>query len=401
MYVAHVAREARLPVLEPSGGVEVPVEGNQPPLYYLLAAMALRATGMGDLTVGIPPRNPASTREGGTEAAVYRHDEPGYPWVDVERATRTLRLLFLPVGALVVVGAYGGARLVRPEDRSIALLAGGFAATEPQFTFIMGSVTNDVLANGIAAAALLLMIRMIARGRAGRGEVIVLGVLAGLGLLAKMTLLFLIPAALFAFWLAQRARGRAGWRTLADGALFLAAAALVASPAFMRYLPTGDPFGLELNRRLFAERLHEPGLAYFIHTFAPALFFSLWGVFGHMNIHLGEAYWLFIGLTLATTLGLALRAWRGRVGEVERRAGALVAVALAVLLASIVTYNLSLAQPQGRYALPALLPLALLFATGLGELLGRRRRAAASVVAGLAAVNGAILLFVVVPAYGA
>lgn len=395
IYAAHVAREGRLPVMRPPEIVEVPVEGNQPPLYYLAGALVLRAAGRGDQTPAVPPGNPRSNKKGGTEVTVYDHRDARYAWGELEGSVRTLRLAFLPLGGLVVLLTYLAAVRTYPGSRSVPVLAAGFAATVPQFTFVMASVSNDVLANAVAAAAFVIALTMVTRGRASRRDVAFLGALIGLGLATKMTLLFLFTTAA-AIWLTAATVRR---RTL-DTLIFLVVVGIVASPVLIRYqLEYGEPFGLELNRLMFPQRLHDPGVAYWAGTFLPALFYSFWGVFGHMNVHLGELYGLFAGLTLAGALGLALRMRRGDVSTLQRRAAIVIISALIVLLASIVQYNLNFPQPQGRYLFPAMLVLALLFASGASALLGERYRLAWAGVGLMAITNAAVLVGIVMPAY--
>jgi hypothetical protein len=382
--------------MRPPDIVEVPVEGNQPPLYYLAGALVLRAAGLGDSSFPVPPRNARSNKAGGSEAAVFDHWDAGYPWSELERAVRILRLAFLPLGALVVASSFLAAANLYPGSRTAPVLAAGFAATVPQYTFVMASVTNDVLANALAAVALLVAVTTVTRGHAGRRRVLSLGLLIGLGLAAKMTLLFLV-ATTAAFWLV--AGGTMKGRVV-DTLLVVGVAALVASPVLVRYqLEYGDPFGLELNRLMFPERLHDPGAAYWAGTFVPALFYSFWGVFGHMNIHLGELYAFFAGLTLTAGFGLALRVRRGQVDGAQAGVAMVCGFTLLVLLAAIVQYNLNFPQPQGRYLFPAMPLFALIFASGASALLGERYRLAWTGVALLAAVNGALLAGVVRPAY--
>jgi 4-amino-4-deoxy-L-arabinose transferase-like glycosyltransferase len=396
MYASHVARLGRLPLMRPPEIVEVPVEGNQPPLYYRLGALALRAGDLAQLEVEIPPRNPRSNKRGGTEPAVYAHDARDYPWALIGRATRLLRLCFLPLGALVVASAYAAASVFRPEDRSLPLLAGGFAATLPQFSFIMGSVTNDALANAIAAIALATLIAMLSRGGTPKLYVVgAMGVVLGLGLTAKMTLVFLVPVAIAGLWLACPA-GRRVSATI----VLLAAIGVFAGPLLLgNWREYGDPFALELNRRMFPQRVHQLSLGYVGRTMLPALFFSFWGVFGHMNVHLGSLYGVFVLLTVFPLWGMALRWRRGDLSGHQRRTLRLCALTLLLLFASIVRYNLIFPQPQGRYAFPGLVVLALLFAEGTAEWIGSRWTWALAVVALMAALNLAILFGVALPAY--
>jgi MFS family permease len=397
MYAAHVARTGRLPIMQPPYVVEVPVEGNQPPLYYVLAALMLHMGGMGDLVVDVPPRNPHSTKQGGLEASLYERRSSDYPWPKIDRAMRILRFGFLPLSAIVVACAYAIAALACPADRAVPLLAAGFAGTLPQFSFIMASVTNDTLANAVAALALLVMVSIIARRRARRAEVLALGALLGVAFATKMTLVALVPGALVAVWLAG-----AGVRpALASSALCIGVACLVMAPLVVESrLFQGDLFGLTLLQQMFPQRVHDPGLDYVTGTMAPALFYSFWGVFGHMNVHLGRIYLLFAALAACAGFGLGLRLWRGGLDAGARRLLVLAGVVLAAVGAGIVRFNLSFAQPQGRYVFPALTILSLLFALGVSRLVGGSRGAGLVTVALLAALNAAILAGVVAPAYG-
>jgi len=394
MYASHIARIGRLPLMRPPEIVEAPVEGNQPPLYYRLGALALRASGLAQLHVEIPPRNARSNKRGGAEPAVYAHDAQDYPWALIRRATLLLRLCFLPLGALVVASAYAAASAFRPEDRSLPLLAGGFAATVPQFSFIMSSVTNDSLANAIAAVALAALIAMLRRA-ASLWVVAALGAALGLGLNAKMTLVFLVPVAIAGVWLAC-----SPGRRVAATIVLLAAIGVLAGPLLLGYWREyGDPFALELNRRMFPQRVHELSLGYMGRTMLPALFFSFWGVFGHMNLHLGSLYGAFVLLTVLPVWGMARRWRRGNLSGHQRRTLGVCGLTLLLLLVSILRYNLIFPQPQGRYAFPGMVVLSMLFAEGTAEWIGSRWTWALALVALMTALNLAILFVVVLPAY--
>jgi hypothetical protein len=130
----------------------------------------------------------------------------------------------------------------------------------------------------------------------------------------------------------------------------------------------------------------------------PAVFFSFWGVFGHMNIHLGSGYIVFVLITAAAVVGLVIRFSRDELGPLTWRFLAFACVTLTAVVAGIVRYNLMFPQPQGRYAFPILTILAALFAEGASAVV-KCRRGAVAVVITLAAMNAVVLICVVLPAY--
>ena len=105
-------------------------------------------------------------------------------------------------------------------------------------------------------------------------------------------------------------------------------------------------------------------------------FKSFWGVFGWMAVFLGRLKGIPIYGALALSTALALagllwrlgRGWLGRDGWLRRAQAALLGLHLAATFGGFVWYNLSFVQHQGRYLLPALLPLALAYCAGLRAL---------------------------------
>ncbi len=103
-------------------------------------------------------------------------------------------------------------------------------------------------------------------------------------------------------------------------------------------------------------------------------FDSFWGVFGWLGEFLDARIYRGLALaTLASSLGLALSAWRAHRSARPCRQGqqlalALSSVAILAVATGFAIYNLSLVQHQGRYFFGALVPIAMLFSLGLGEL---------------------------------
>ena len=93
---------------------------------------------------------------------------------------------------------------------------------------------------------------------------------------------------------------------------------------------------------------------------------SFVGVFGWMNVYLPRPlYWIFGTLALAVIAGLCRGLLRGRLNA--RLVGILVILPL-LSVASLVQFNLTFTQPQGRYVFPALPAIMTLAAIGLEAL---------------------------------
>mgnify|MGYP000512916886 CR=1 FL=1 len=128
-------------------------EDHQPPLYYLIAAPVYALTS-GSLTA--------------------------------------LRLLSVVVGAGVVWCAFAVGRVVLPERPQIALGAAAFVAFLPQHVAMLAAVNNDGLAELVIGLALLLVAHYL------KGSAVQpwhLGILMGIGLLTKVSTLFLVGLA--------------------------------------------------------------------------------------------------------------------------------------------------------------------------------------------------------------
>lgn len=125
-----------------------------------------------------------------------------------------------------------------------------------------------------------------------------------------------------------------------------------------------------------ADWIAEKGLADLLERGAVLTFQSFWGVFGWMGVFLGTAKGVPIygALALSSLLALAgllpvLRRWR-RWPERLQAQSLILALHLAVTAGGFLWYNLTFVQHQGRYLLPALLPLALAYCAGLRGAVG-------------------------------
>src|SRR5690606_19319791 len=95
-------------------------------------------------------------------------------------------------GTLAVAGAYFAAATVFHSTK-LAMLVGVVFAFTPQFIHLSSYFNNDI--SSIAFATLLIWrVLKLLRDGASSHDVIIIGVLAGLGALSKMSVLLILPA---------------------------------------------------------------------------------------------------------------------------------------------------------------------------------------------------------------
>ena len=189
-YVRDIAEGRGLPVLQPGdydqqaiealtaarfgagGSVDgLRYEGHQPPLYYLLAAVVVRAGN------GLPS----------------------------ERQVMAVRLLSIVLGLALLGVTYGAVARLYPDQPWLRLGVLGLVGLLPQHVAMLAAVNNDVLAEALVAAVLLcsLLLASVISARLAA----VTGVLLGLALITKTTAygVALLPG--LALYLAARAPG--------------------------------------------------------------------------------------------------------------------------------------------------------------------------------------------------
>ena len=363
-------------------------EDHQPPLYYLLASVVFRLTN-GSLIA--------------------------------------LRLFSVLISLGVVLSAYGVGRVMYPERPWIALSTAALVAFLPQHVAMMASVNNDGLAEVVIGVTLLATICYLlddsARPRIRPWH---LGILVGIGLLTKVSTLFLagvVPLAILLKWWMENKNGVGARRILpvqtllARLALFLIPALLLGSIWWLRNLNVyGWPDFLGLGRHNLvvadqlrtADKIAAIGWSAYLREAFWTTFNSFWGQFGWMAVPMPQWIYRAVQLLLLVVIsGLVIEVailrktskdvvvGRGEppvrpyvsdtISPLTRRSAWLVlGVTLALALAAFVYYNTEFVQYQGRYLFPGLIPFALLMALGvdgwrraLEYIIGRRRGASA------------------------
>jgi 4-amino-4-deoxy-L-arabinose transferase-like glycosyltransferase len=323
-------------------------ESHQPPLYYLLAAPVYR------LTLTQP----------------------------LNRQILALRFVSIVFGAIGVAAAFVAGREAAPAEPIIAVLTAATVAFVPMYTAISAAVNNDSLANALAAITLAALMIGRRRGFSDRWAV-GLGVLVGAVVLTKLTIYVFVPIVLGVLLLAGR-KSLTGdapwWQALRWPAVASITGLVVSGWWLVRNALIYGPLDIFALQRHDAIVVGQPrwtsvdleSLGFFLKI----IFRSFWGVFGWMGVVLDDGfYWLYLALTLLAVGGYIFGARlasrtppRAPHGAPPIRRGlchrGLLAWATLLVCGEVVYYNLTFIQPQGRYVFPALVPIAILLATG-------------------------------------
>ncbi len=440
--VKHIADGEGLPIQDPSVKTAWAQEGSQPPLYYLVAALATFWIDTGNLDE-LLWRNPHSNigiplADGNKNMVVHTAQE-NFPWHGAALAVHLIRLLSVLLGAATVYLTYRIAMAVFPGNAALALGAASLTAFNPMFLFISASVNNDNLAIALSSLALLQMILLVKRHSlkaqvffTSKKACLLLGVTLGLAALTKLSALGLIPLAVLAAavialrqWL--RSEGTPGaspppglgtsqaartkpFHALAsiavafarDSALILLPVAAIAGWWYVRnWQLYGDPTGLNAMLAIAGTRPSSPGLWGLVRELE-GFRISYWGLFGAVNVLMDNwVYGALNTLMAVAALGLALAALRALRARRFNLEFCLVALWPAIVLAALVRWTSLTLASQGRLMFPAIAALSLLLILGLSALWPRKNTAA--LAAGLAGLLFALALLApfryIIPAY--
>lgn len=287
-----------------------------------------------------------------------------------------LRLFSLILGAAVIILAYATVLRLAPDDPWLAMTTAVFLAFLPQHLAILGSINNDALAELIIAAILFMLVVIGQSAEMRKRDILILGILLGAGYVTKGTVYPI--SAVVGLLLIWRFWGQ--WRHVLQAGL------LVAIPAFLvgtlwwgrNILVYGglDILGkaahdsVVVGQPRTAEWINQFGVLGTVQRFINTTFNSFWGQFGWMTVPMTNPawlyplLWLFTGLALAGLIIIALQKRRSLHLYILPL---LIMVSLLVLTSGVhLVYNLTFVQHQGRYLFPALIPIGLGVAVGLG-----------------------------------
>jgi 4-amino-4-deoxy-L-arabinose transferase-like glycosyltransferase len=357
-----------------------------PPLYYALGVLATWGQDDTGLLFAPNPQFSVNFAHQSTFTA-HRHTvaelpprAPRYEFVE------DLRRLSLWLGLITVLATVALALTIVPDGWAFALTAGAIVAFLPQFLFMSSVANNDALAIAAGSLTLLAAARVAVRPPRRRAF-IWLGLTAGLGLLAKLTTLAMLPVAVLS--LAIAAWRMKSWRVLGRGAVWAGGTLALVTGAWIAWNVTrnGDVLGWAEFTRAAGESLRTTPLLPELPIYLAAQFQSFLGRFGWMSVGLPDyLYTAFGGLVIVAIVGLIVQALAVRRGSTAgtilgdpataRWGVGLLWVALALVYVSVfrLAFTFNLVVAQGRYLFPALAAFGVLFVLGVTGWLPSRVR---------------------------
>ncbi|MDX1413222.1 MAG: glycosyltransferase family 39 protein [Candidatus Promineifilaceae bacterium] len=410
--IRYLVEQRKLPVLQPGEFSKA----HHPPLYYVLSAVIsgwVPNETLEDIAENDNPYWGFRIYDQGVDNKsqfLHRPELEGWPFRGAVLGIRLLRLVSIFMGGGVIIVVYLTTYELFTDEPALAWGAASLAAFNPMFLFIQSSVHNDALTNLLAALTLLGVVRYWTRGPS-TNRALFLGVVAGLGILTKITFLFLGPVVVLVIvvrsW-RERYADKHWWRTalsmlLIGGGVVL----LVAGWWFARnQVLYGDLTSMRLQASIWQPREQAPDWTAAINEL-DFLRDSFWGAFGFGQIPLHRPVYTFLWvIEIIAAGGLLLWAVRARrTHGTYRVSGLLLSILLAApLTAFLATFGrmtVSGSANFGRYLFTTYAVIAPLMVLGLTEWIpGLRRRLFLGVLSILFFTLAVYaLLFVLRPAY--
>ncbi len=369
-YVKHLADGHSLPMFEP-GGNWVGHEGWQPPLYYILGALA---------TFWIDTDNARelewvnSHRDGGGGGmnVIYHTSAESFPYRRAALAMHIVRFLSTLMGAVTVTATGLIALELFPGQKWIAIGAAAINAFNPQFLFISGVINNDNLVIALSSLVLLVLLRLLKRNAQMR-DFVILGLLLGLAFLAKVSALALLPLTLAV--LALLAYHQRSLRVLIYGMSAIAVAFVVSGWWYLRNWALYDhPLAWQTMLEMSAPLLRTQQRSFMeALSYAQWLRKSFWAVFGYGILLDPPLYEVLDFMSCIALVGwaiLAVRQWKRRSLARSTALGLSILFLWAIsVFASLVRWmQIFGVSNQGRLLFPAISSISILLFVGLAQL---------------------------------
>ncbi len=366
-----------LPVQDPAVQTAWRQEGSQPPLYYMLGAVLTFWIDTSDLDkvrhMNPNPNLGVVLPDGNVNMIMHDPDLEAFPWHGTVLAVHLVRMLSVVLGAVTVAITYLLVSELFPGNPWLALLAAAFTAFNPMFLFISGSVNNDNLSNALASVLLVMIVRLLKRTTAPSiRELVLIGLAAGAGMLAKFNIGFLLP--IIALSLAILAYRLRNWRIFVMGSLITGTlTAVIGGWWYIRNAQLyGDVTGLNTFIQIVGPRQIPANLPQ-LWSERFTFMMSYWGFFGGVNVPMPDSVYLIFNLIagvavvglLITLVNFLRHRQRSRVEWPILLGRAVTAIWIVVLFISLLRWTSATWASQGRLMFTAIAPISMWMAVGL------------------------------------
>ncbi len=334
----------------------------QPPLYYMLNALAFAWRDMSDMWW--PDANPYGWHSGNLDGGrnMFHHgEEERFPYRGVVLTVRLIRLFSTLIGMVGLMAVWRAARLLFPNTRSSALAMTALVALNPAYIFASAVINNDILVAALGLWAITFALEGLLTARIGRSMIGVI-VLFALALLAKYSAILIGPLLVLAL-LGMAARGgrrlsRIRWRYVLGGTMGGLLALLAVGWWFWRnwvhygFVLPGYALtiiSLRYKLRVLAQTPW-PELLATLGEGVRFTFITYWGLLGADALLLPDWMLTLFGLLAVGTAVGFLWGLIARAGTASQRWIAMWSV-LGITLAWWVGFLAAFYAPRGRYML--------------------------------------------------
>jgi 4-amino-4-deoxy-L-arabinose transferase-like glycosyltransferase len=390
--VDYISNTAQLPVQDAAAQQAWRQEGSQPPLYYMLAAVINLPFETSNLEA-IRRQNPHADiglqrPDQNINMIVHRANLEAFPWQGATLAVHVVRLFSVILGAVTIIVTYRLGQALFPDQPVIAIGAALFNACLPMFLFVSGSVNNDNLSNLVGNLLTLMIVRLLLkRERIAYRTYAYLGIVTGIGLLAKLNIGFFIPIIAFSlFVIALRTRD---WKPFVIGGVISGALTIaIAGWWYIRNVQLyGDPTGLNVFLDIVGRRAIPATLP---QLWAERASFTqaFWGYFGGMNVPMPQwIYHVFDGIALfalaSLLVGVIVRVTKRDFSRELLLPRAITVLWIAITFVSYLRWTAETPASQGRLMFGALSSILIWFTVGITWWLPRRAKAVTVSMVGL------------------
>lgn len=290
----------QLPLQDPSNPQPWRQEGSQPPLYYMIAAVLTAGIDTSDMDL-VRRVNPhgdlgLAQPDGNANMIVHRADLEAFPWRGTILALYMSRFFSIVLGLGTILVTYHLTREVFPAFPVLAVGAMALNAFLPMFLFISAVVNNDNLSNFLGNLLVLLIVRVLKQHtEPSWRDYILIGIVTGTGLLAKLSIGALIPIVALALVIVSL-RQRSIRALLVGGLISGALTIAIAGWWYWRnYQLYGDPSGLNVFLE-FVGRRAMPATLTQLWSERNGFLQAYWGFFGGVNVPMSQEVYLVFNL---------------------------------------------------------------------------------------------------------